>query len=164
MNDFQGLMMQPEGSNNGAGSLEAPSSDPESQSWAKYISGTLFKRNLQLKHIELLLRLMATMLCQIRYAETGFDASKIMDFELEDKECSGAPKKFEDEKLEELLNQNRCQTLTELGKTLQVDESTVSKCLEVLGMIQKQGYWIPYELKLRDFERRFLPCELLLQW
>ncbi|GBP92913.1 hypothetical protein EVAR_57283_1 [Eumeta japonica] len=31
-NDFQGLMMQPEGSDNGAGSLEAPSSDPESQS------------------------------------------------------------------------------------------------------------------------------------
>ncbi|GBP35276.1 hypothetical protein EVAR_19497_1 [Eumeta japonica] len=39
MNDFQGLKIQPEGSHNGAGSLEAPSSDPESQSWSKYISG-----------------------------------------------------------------------------------------------------------------------------
>ncbi|GBO98440.1 START domain-containing protein 10 [Eumeta japonica] len=39
MNDFQGLMMQLEGSDNGAGSLEAPSSDPESQSWSKSISG-----------------------------------------------------------------------------------------------------------------------------
>ncbi|GBP76091.1 hypothetical protein EVAR_46959_1 [Eumeta japonica] len=39
MNDFQGLMMQLEGSDNGAGSLEAPSSDPESQSWFKSISG-----------------------------------------------------------------------------------------------------------------------------
>ncbi|GBP93536.1 hypothetical protein EVAR_100992_1 [Eumeta japonica] len=29
MNDFQGLMMEPEGSDNGAGSLEVPSSDPE---------------------------------------------------------------------------------------------------------------------------------------
>ncbi|GBP53776.1 hypothetical protein EVAR_84260_1 [Eumeta japonica] len=28
MNDFQGLIMQLEGSDNGAGSLEAPSSDP----------------------------------------------------------------------------------------------------------------------------------------
>ncbi|GBP60758.1 hypothetical protein EVAR_41097_1 [Eumeta japonica] len=37
MNDFQGLMMQLEGSDNG--SLEAPSSDPESQSWSKSISG-----------------------------------------------------------------------------------------------------------------------------
>ncbi|GBP72135.1 hypothetical protein EVAR_49318_1 [Eumeta japonica] len=39
MNDFQGLMMEPEGSDYGAGSLESPSSDPESQSWSKYISG-----------------------------------------------------------------------------------------------------------------------------
>ncbi|GBP04117.1 Mariner Mos1 transposase [Eumeta japonica] len=85
------------------------------------------------------------------------------DFKLEDKECSGALKKFEDEKLEELLDENRCQTLTELGKTLQVDESTVSKRLKVLGKIQKQGHWVPYELKPRDVERRFPMCELLLQ-
>ena len=39
---------------------------------------TLFKTNLQLKHIEFLLRLMVTMLCRIRHAKTGFDASKIM--------------------------------------------------------------------------------------
>ncbi|GBP77081.1 hypothetical protein EVAR_61083_1 [Eumeta japonica] len=38
MNEFQGLMMQSKGSDNGAGSLEAPSSNPESQSWSKYIS------------------------------------------------------------------------------------------------------------------------------
>ena len=30
-------------------------------------------------------------------------------------------------------------------------------------MIQKQGYWVPYELKLRDVERHFVTCELLLQ-
>ncbi|GBP47437.1 Mariner Mos1 transposase [Eumeta japonica] len=69
-----------------------------------------------------------------------------------DKEYSGAPKKFEDEKLEKLLDQDRYQMLTELGKTLQVDELTVSKGLKVLGMIQKQGHWIPYELKPRDVE------------
>ncbi|GBP03845.1 Mariner Mos1 transposase [Eumeta japonica] len=69
-----------------------------------------------------------------------FRRFKNNDFELEDKERSGAPKKFEDEKLEKLLHQDRCQTLTELGKTLQVDESTVSKCLKVLGMNQKQGF------------------------
>ncbi|GBP50526.1 Mariner Mos1 transposase [Eumeta japonica] len=85
------------------------------------------------------------------------------DFELEDKECSDAPKKFEDEKLEELLHQERCQTLTELGKMLQVDESTVSKGLRVLGMIWKQEHWVLYELKPRDVERRFFMCELLLQ-
>ncbi|KAG5308637.1 MOS1T transposase, partial [Pseudoatta argentina] len=30
-------------------------------------------------------------------------------------------------------------------------------------MIQKQGNWVPYELKPRDVERRFGTCELLLQ-
>ena len=52
---------------------------------------------------------------------------------------SGAPKKFEGKELEEVLGEDRSRTLAELGKTLQVDESTVSKRLKVLGMIQKQG-------------------------
>ncbi|KAG5324817.1 MOS1T transposase, partial [Pseudoatta argentina] len=54
-------------------------------------------------------------------------------------------------------------TAIEAAKILQVDESTVSKRLKGLGMIQKQGHWVPYELKPRDVERRFGTCELLLQ-
>ncbi|KAG5317388.1 MOS1T transposase, partial [Pseudoatta argentina] len=71
------------------------------------------------------------------------------DFELEDKERSGSPKKFQDKELEQLLDEDPSQTLPELGKILQVDESTVSKRLKGLGMIQKQGHWVPYELKPR---------------
>ncbi|GBP08051.1 hypothetical protein EVAR_100298_1 [Eumeta japonica] len=37
MSDFQGLMMEPEGSDDGASKLPAPLSDPESQSWSKCI-------------------------------------------------------------------------------------------------------------------------------
>jgi len=92
-----------------------------------------------------------------------FRRFKNNDFELEDKERSGAPTKFKDEELEELLDQDPCQTLAEFGKILQVDASTVSKRLKALGMIQKQGHWVPYKLKPRDVERRFLMCELLLQ-
>ncbi|GBP15770.1 hypothetical protein EVAR_93952_1 [Eumeta japonica] len=51
MNDFQGLMMQLEGSDNGAGSLEAPSSDPESQSWSKSISGQFQQAQIWLGYI-----------------------------------------------------------------------------------------------------------------
>ncbi|GBP07258.1 hypothetical protein EVAR_92136_1 [Eumeta japonica] len=51
MNDFQGLMMQLEGSDNGAGSLEAPSSDPESQSWSKSISGPFQQVQIWLGYI-----------------------------------------------------------------------------------------------------------------
>ena len=74
-------------------------------------------------------------------------------FKLEDKERSGASKKIEDKELEEILDEDRSQTLAELGKTLQVDESTVSKLstvLKVLGIIQKQGHWVPYELRPRN--------------
>ncbi|KAG5318107.1 MOS1T transposase, partial [Pseudoatta argentina] len=75
-----------------------------------------------------------------------FRRFKNNDFELEDKERSGAPKTFQDKELEQLLDEDPSQTLSELGKILQVDESTVSKRLKGLGMIQKQGHWVPYEL------------------
>jgi len=32
-----------------------------------------------------------------------------------------------------------------------------------MGMIQKQGNWVPYELKPRDVERRFFTREQLIQ-
>ncbi|KAG5316036.1 MOS1T transposase, partial [Pseudoatta argentina] len=73
-----------------------------------------------------------------------FRRFKNNDFELEDKERSGAPKKFQDKELEQLLDEDPSQTLSELAKILQVDESTVSKGL---GMIQKQGHWVPQALK-----------------
>ncbi|KAG5310823.1 MOS1T transposase, partial [Pseudoatta argentina] len=92
-----------------------------------------------------------------------FRRFKNNDFQLEDKERSGAPKKFQDKELEQLLDEDPSQTLPELGKILQVDESTVSKRLKGLGMIQKQEHWVPYKLKPRDVERRFGTCELLLQ-
>ena len=51
-----------------------------------------------------------------------FRPFKNNDFKLEDKERSDAPKKFEDNELEEILAEDRSQTQAELGKTLQVDE------------------------------------------
>ena len=44
------------------------------------------------------------------------------DFKLEDKERYGAPKKIEDNELEEVLDEDRSHALAEFGKTLQVDE------------------------------------------
>ena len=87
-----------------------------------------------------------------------FRRFKNSDFELEDKERSGAPKKFEDEELKEILHEDRSQTLAELEKTLQVNESSVSERLKVLGMTQEHGHWVPYELKPRDVERSFVTC------
>ncbi|KAG5318734.1 MOS1T transposase, partial [Pseudoatta argentina] len=107
---------------------------------------TLFKRNLQLKRIEFL-----DTTCR-----DWFRRFKNNHFELEDTERSGAPKKFQDKELEQLLDEDPSQTLSELGKILQVDESTVSKRLKGLGMIQKQGHWVPYELLQRQKRKGFL--------
>ncbi|KAG5322262.1 MOS1T transposase, partial [Pseudoatta argentina] len=86
-----------------------------------------------------------------------FRRFKNNDFELEDKERSSAPKKFQDKELEQLLDEDPSQTLSELGKILQVDESTVSKRLKGLGMIQKQGHWVitgeRYRLQLMRLSR-----------
>ena len=63
----------------------------------------LCKRNLQLKHIEFLLRITATILCRRQRAEIGLDASKIMIFMLKIKKKKNAlahhRKKFQDKKI-----------------------------------------------------------------
>lgn len=99
----------------------------------------------------------------IKTCEYWFRRFKSGDFDTDDKERPGQPKKFEDEELEVLLDEDPCQTLQELADSLEVDLSTVGKRLKSMGMVQKQGNWVPYELKPRDVERRFFACEQLLQ-
>jgi len=41
----------------------------------------------------------------------------------------------------------------ELALTLGVTQQTISYRLKSLGTIQKQGNWVPYELKPRNVER-----------
>jgi len=69
---------------------------------------------------------------------------------------------YEDAELEVLLDEDSCQTQKELALTLEVTQQTISYRLKSLGMIQKQGKWVPYELKQRNVERRFFTCEMLL--
>jgi histone-lysine N-methyltransferase SETMAR len=84
-------------------------------------------------------------------------------FDVEDAERPGQPKKFEDEELEQLLDEDSCQTQSELASALNVDRSTVAKRLQAMGMIRKVGSWVPHELKERDVERRKTICEILLE-
>lgn len=99
----------------------------------------------------------------VKTCEYWFRRFKSGDFDIEDKKRPGQPKKFEDEELEALLDNDACQTLEELSESLGVDLSTVGKRLKAMGMIQKEGNWVPYELKPRDVERRFFTCEQLLE-
>ena len=51
----------------------------------------------------------------------------------------------------------------ELAESLGVTQQAVSVRLRAMGMIQKQGNWVSYELKPRNVERRFFTCEQLIQ-
>ena len=46
---------------------------------------------------------------------------------------------------------------------MEVTQEVISKRFKAMEMIQKQGNWVPYELKPRDVERRFFAYEQLLQ-
>ena len=46
--------------------------------------------------------------------------------------------------------------------TLGVTQEAFSHRLKSLGMIQKHGNWVAYELTPRNVERRFSTCEMLL--
>lgn len=98
-----------------------------------------------------------------RTCQKWFARFKSGNFDLEDEERPGQPKRFEDEELEALLDEDACQTQEELAKSLGVDQATISRRLKALGFIQKLGNWVPYELKPRDVERRFCMSEMLLE-
>ncbi|EGI60973.1 Mariner Mos1 transposase, partial [Acromyrmex echinatior] len=85
------------------------------------------------------------------------------DFDVRDKEREGAPKKFEDAELQALLEEDSCLSFDKLAKELNVDRSTIGKRLHAMGMVQKEGNWVPYKLKERDMERRLVICEMLRQ-
>ena len=67
-----------------------------------------------------------------------------------------------DAELQAILEEDPCQKQEELADVLEFDHSTVFERLIDVGMISKQGNWVPYEFKARDVEDRFLTCELLL--
>ena len=56
-----------------------------------------------------------------------------------------------------------CQTQEELAESLGVNQATISKRLKNAGYIQKQGNWVPHDIKPRDVERQFCMSEMLLE-
>ena len=49
--------------------------------------------------------------------------------------------------MQALLDEDSSQTLKQLAKALEVDWRTISRRLHAIGKIQKEGKWVPYELK-----------------
>ena len=71
------------------------------------------------------------------------------DFDVNNKERGGAPNKFEDAQLQASLDEDRCRSLKELSKKVNVDKSTVGKCIPAMGMVQNEGNWVLHKLKER---------------
>lgn len=67
------------------------------------------------------------------------------DFNLDDREHGRPPKKFKDDDLKALLDGDSSITLKELAAALAVSISTVSRRLQLMGMVQKEGNWVPRE-------------------
>ena len=67
-------------------------------------------------------RLLSEAYSEFRVCQQWFARFKSGDFDTEDKERSGPSKKFEDEELEALLDQDSCQTEEKLAKTLEVTQ------------------------------------------
>lgn len=84
-------------------------------------------------------------------------------FDIEDAQRPGHQKKFEDEELQQLLDEDNCQTQSQLAAALNVTQQCVSDRLIKMGMVQKLGNWVPHELTERQQENRKITCESLLQ-
>ncbi|GBP63814.1 Mariner Mos1 transposase [Eumeta japonica] len=74
-----------------------------------------------------------------RTCREWFQKFKNGDFDVEDKDCNGKPKIYEDAELEELLVEDSSQTQKELALTIEITQQSVSHRLKWLRMIHKQG-------------------------
>lgn len=94
----------------------------------------------------------------IKTCEYWFRRFKSGDFDVEDKERAGAPKKLDDAALQALLDENACQTQKELAMELNVDRATISRHLHAMGKIRKLGRWVPHQLNEKQLEARIAAC------
>ena len=85
------------------------------------------------------------------------------DFDPKDKERTGQPKKFEDNELQVLLDEDSSQTQSQLAEQLGVTQQIVSVRLKAMGKILKEGKWLPHKLDERQMENRKTISEFLLQ-
>lgn len=95
----------------------------------------------------------------IKTCEYWFRRFKSGDFNVEDKERSGRPEKFEETELQALLDENACQTQRELAMELNVTQATISQHLHAMGKIRKLGRWVPHQLNENQLKARIDACK-----
>lgn len=79
-------------------------------------------------------------------------------------EPRGRPSKtFEDQELEELLEEDDSQNQKQMAEQLGCTRMTISRRLKALGKRQIQGKWVPHKLSDRQQENRKLTSGILLE-
>ena len=86
------------------------------------------------------------MLHQFKIVNTGLDGSKVMILTRRIRNVKEGHKRFEDAELEELLDQDSCQTQEELAEILKVTQQAISLRLKDILMIQNEEILVQYEL------------------
>ena len=79
----------------------------------------------------------------MRTCETWFRQFQCGDFDLTDNEHSGVAKKFEDEELQALLDEDPAQSQQKLPQTPNATRGAICQRLKAMGKIQQYGKWVP---------------------
>lgn len=95
--------------------------------------------------------------------ELWYQRFKNGDFDLSNKDRGRPSKKFEDEELQALLDEDNTQTQRQLAQALNVTPAAICDRLKSMGKIQKEGKWVPHVLTERNMENRKTICEILIQ-
>ena len=74
-----------------------------------------------------------------------FQRFKCGDFDVEEWHGDGNENIFEDSESEALIAEVSCQAKEEFAESLKVTQKAISERLKAMGLIQKQGNWVPYE-------------------
>ena len=90
----------------------------------------------------------------IRTCETWFCKFKSGDFDLSDNEHPRAAKKFENEELQALMDEDQTQSQQQLAQTLNVTRGAICQRLKAMGKIQKYGKWWMVDMAKLSYNRQ----------
>ncbi|XP_011642710.1 histone-lysine N-methyltransferase SETMAR-like [Pogonomyrmex barbatus] len=85
------------------------------------------------------------------------------DFDLQNAFRSDRPVTTDIDQIKVLIDSNRHLTTTEIGHNLNIDQSTVSRHLRKLGIVNKLDVWVPHELSEKNLMDRISACDSLLK-
>ena len=87
-------------------------------------------------------------------ARKWFARFKNGNFDIKDMPCSRKPSEFDEDHLKALLKEESCQISCELAEKMNCDQKTILNHLHSMGLAERLGVWVPYELSENNKENR----------